>query len=174
MKGAIFYSSKYGSTAQYAEWISEAAGVPIYNMKSTEADPANFDFLVIGCPVIYHKLFFKEWLQRNQNHILTKPTILFTVSGASAGAKLDGWIDNSLPEALISHVTHIALLGRQNPRELTLFDRVMLIIGGLKNPDPVASQEELKGFDFMDKSSIQPIINLINKLRSQDKLVPTT
>ena len=174
MNGAIFYSSRYGSTAQYAKWISERTTVPIYNMKNNKTNPASFDFLVLGCPVIYHKLFLHKWIQRNLDHILSKPTILFTVSGASAGAKLDGWIENSLPEALISHVTHIALLGRQNPKELTLFDRMMLIIGGLKNPDPVASREELKGFDFMDKSSIEPIVRLIEELRSEEKLILST
>ena len=28
MKGAIFYSTKYGSTAEYAGWIGEATGLP--------------------------------------------------------------------------------------------------------------------------------------------------
>jgi len=30
MNGAIFYSTKYGSTAQYAQWISEATGPPAF------------------------------------------------------------------------------------------------------------------------------------------------
>ena len=75
MNGAIFYSSRYGSTAQYAKWISVRTTVPIYNMKNKKTNPASFDFLVLGCPVIYHKLFLHKWIQRNLDHILSKPTI---------------------------------------------------------------------------------------------------
>jgi hypothetical protein len=41
-----------------------------------------------------------------------------------------------------------------------------LIIGSMKNPDPVASKEELEGFDFMDQSSIAPILKLIQQIQS--------
>lgn len=86
-------------------------------------------------------------------------------------AKLDGSIKISLPEALIAHTTHIALRGRQKPKELNLFDRIKLIIDSLNNPDPVTSQEELKGFDFMDKSGIEPNISLIEKLQSDERII---
>jgi len=63
---------------------------------------------------------------------------------------------------------HVALLGRQDPKELTWFDWIMLKIGGLKNPDPVARKEEMKGFEYMDKSSIEPILNLVDQYRSSN------
>ncbi len=53
--------------------------------------------------------------------------------------------------------------GRQNPKELTWYDRLMLIVGGLKNPDPVASREEQKGFNYMDRSSIGPIVEMVEQ-----------
>ena len=95
---------------------------------------------------------------------------MFTVSGAPSGPKLEGWIADCLPETLISKMEHVALRGRQNPKELTWWDRLMLIIAGLKNPDPVAREEELKGFDFMDKSSIEPIIKLVQQFKSSKAL----
>ena len=48
MKGAIFFSSKYGSTAQYARWIGEAAGLPVFDVKDADADPSKYDFFDIG------------------------------------------------------------------------------------------------------------------------------
>ncbi|WP_158284737.1 hypothetical protein [Oricola cellulosilytica] len=39
----------------------------------------------------------------------------------------------------------------------------MLIVGGLKNPDPVASREEQKGFNYMDRSSIGPIVEMVEQ-----------
>jgi len=161
MKGAIFYSSKYGSTAEYSRWIAEATGLPAFDVDAAEASPSDFDFLVLGSPIIYHKPMFHKWLKRNLASILQRPAVFFSVSGAGPGAKLDAWLARSLPEELLSHLEHVALRGRQNPKDLTWFDRIMLIIGGLVNPDPVASREEMRGFDYMDKSSIGPVVEKI-------------
>ena len=173
MKGVIFFSSRYGSTAEYAQWIAEATGLPVFDVNESDAALVKkYDFLVLGSPVIYHKLMFHKWVKRNLTSILAKPTVLFSVSGAGAGPKLDAWIAGSLPAELISHAEFVALRGRQNPKQLTWFDRMMLVIGGLKNPDPIASKEELQGFDFMDKSSIGPIVELVKLLR-QDGTIAT-
>ena len=167
MKGAIFFSSKYGSTAQYARWIGEATGLPVFNVKDSDADPSKYDFLIIGAPIIYYKLLNRKWMLSNWVNIEDKPIIFFTVSGAPAGPKLEAWFKNSLPEFMISKMAHVALRGRQNPKELTLYDWVMLKIGGLKNKDPQARKEELYGFDYMDKSSIEPILKLVQQIQSR-------
>ena len=167
MNGAIFYSSKYGSTAQYANWIGEATGLPVFNVKDANADPSNYDFLILGSPILYYKLSIRKWVKSNWSVINNKPIIFFTVSGAPAGAKLDGWIQDSLPEDLISKMEHVALRGRQIPKELSWWDRLLLIIGALKNPDPIARQEELRGFDYMDKSSIEPIVELAKAFQKE-------
>jgi hypothetical protein len=117
--------------------------------------------------VVYHKVMFHRWVKRNLDDILGRPTVFFSVSGAGAGSKLDGWMADSLPAAFISHADHVALRGRQNPRELSRYDRIMLIIGGLKNPDRQAAKEEMHGFDFMDKDSIGPIVEKIRELRAR-------
>lgn len=167
MTGAIFYATRYGSTGQYARWIAEAVGLSAYDVRDSGADPAYFEFLVLGCPVIYHKLMVSKWVARHHDAISGKPVVLFTVSGAPAGKKLDGWIADSLPHDLIRRMHHVALRGRQDPKELNWFDRIMLIIGGLKNPDRQAGREELHGFDFMDKDSIQPVVDLIEALKGE-------
>ena len=165
MKGAIFFSSKYGSTAEYANWIGNATGLPVFNVKNKEINPADYDFLVIGTPIIYYKLHNLKWIEANMVNIENKPIIFFTVSGAGAGPKLDAWFSKSLPKHFTSRMKHVALRGRQVPKQLTWFDRLMLIIAGLKNPDPVARREEMKGFDYMDKSSIEPIVKLVQQFQ---------
>ena len=158
MKGAIFFSSKYGSTALYARWIGDATNLPTFDVNKTDTTLSEYDFLVLGSPVIYHKLMFHKWLNRNVTDILSRPTILFSVSGAGAGPKLNAWLANSLPTEFISHVKHVALGGRQNPKDLTCFDRLMLIFGGLINPDPKASKEEMQGLtSWTNPVSIQSL-----------------
>ena len=167
MNGALFFSSKYGSTAQYANWIAEATGLPVFDIKETNVDLSKYDFLILGSPIIYYKLLNRKWVNAKWSIIKSKPIILFTVSGAPGGDKLDAWITNSdLPKDMTSKMKHVALRGRQIPKELTLFDRTMLRIAAMKNPDPIASKEEREGFDYMDKSSIEPIVKLVEQFQS--------
>lgn len=168
MGGVILYATKYGSTRTYANWIAEATGLPAKDIRDGRVDLDTPDFFVIGLPVIYHALFQADWVRDRVEVLLRKPVILFTVSGAPAGEKLDGWIAKSLPKDFVETAYRVALMGRQDPRELDLYDRVMLIIAGLTNKDRKAGREELKGFDFMDKDSIQPVVDAVERLKRGD------
>jgi len=165
MKGAVLYATKYGSTAEYAKWIGKATGLPVMNVKTADVDPVEYDFLILATPVIYYKLLITDWVLRNLAKLDGKPIIMVTVSGAPAGPKLDAWVGDRLPSDFVANATHVALRGRQIPGELTWYDRAMLIIAAWKNPDPVASEEELKGFDYMDKNSIAPVVALANEYK---------
>lgn len=166
MNGAIFFSGEYGSTAQYADWISEATGLPVFDVNNSDADPNKFDFMVLGSSVIIYKLTIRKWAEMKLVHILDKPTILFTVSGEPPGSKLNGWIADSLPERLISHAEHVALRGRLQLDKLSWWVRLVMRIGAWKNDDPEGKKHELEGFDFMDKSGIEPIITWVRLLQS--------
>ncbi len=104
--------------------------------------------------------------ESHAEHIRGKPTVLFTVSGAPAGVKLDGWIADSLPGSLVSGMDHVALRGRWRREQLTRWDRMTLLMGALMNRDARARKEELHGFDYVDKSSIAPIVDTVTQLRS--------
>ena len=171
MKGAVLYATKYGSTAEYAEWIGEVTGLPVLNVRSEDVDPDDYDFLILATPVIYYKLLITDWVKKNLSKLSNMPIAMVTVSGAPPGPKLNAWIGDSLPADFVANVEHFALRGRQIPGELTWFDRAMLIIAAWKNPDPVASEEELKGFDYMDKESIARVVAWAKALRTSEAVV---
>lgn len=166
MTGAIFFSGKYGSTAQYAKWIGEATGLPVFDVNDANADPSKYDFLILGSSVIIYKLTIRKWVKRNLANIENKPVVLFTVSGAPSGPKLDAWVADSLPENLTSKMEHVALRGRLDPKKVSWWVRLVLKIGAWKNDDPEAKREELEGFDFMDKSCVAPIKGLVQQLQA--------
>lgn len=165
MKGAIFFSSKYGSTAQYADWIDEATGLPVVNINNHKANLSKYDFLILGSPIIYYKLSIHKWVKRHLVWLAHKPIIFFSVSAAPAGSRLDGWIADSLPEDFISRMYHVALRGRQIPKQLSWYDWTMLKIAALANKDPEARKQEFEGFDFMVKTSIEPILKLVEEFQ---------
>ncbi len=163
MKGAIFFSGQYGSTEQYAQWIAQETGLPVFDANQSRQDPADFDFLIVGSSVIIYKLTIRHWIETNYAVIKNKPILVYTVSGASAGPKLDAWIAESLPAGLVATMHHVALGGRQDPKQLNWWTRLILIIGGLMNRDPKARKEEMEGFDFVDRTAIEPIVEWVKQ-----------
>jgi hypothetical protein len=166
MTGAIFYATKHGSTQDYVRWIVEATGLPSYDIDQDDAALDILDFIVLGCPIYYYKPLAADWIRSHAAALCAKPLIFFTVSGAPAGEKLDGWLAASLPPDLLDHADHFALQGRQVPEELPWYSRLMLIIAGVTNRDRKAGREEIKGFDYVDKQSIRPIVERIKKLKA--------
>lgn len=126
MNGAVLYAAKYGSTAEYADWIGKATGLPVFNVRSDNVDPESYDFLILATPVIYYKPFITDWVRENLSKLEGKPIVMVTVSGAPLGPKLDACVGDSLPADFVTNATHVALRGRQTPAELTWYDRAML------------------------------------------------
>ena len=164
VKGAVLFASKYGSTAEYAAWIGEATGLPVRDVLKERVRPEDYEFLILATPVIYYKLLITDWIGRNLSGLDNKPIVMVTVSGAPPGPKLDAWVGDSLPADFLGKITHVALRGRQIPASLSWFDRAMLLIAAWKNPDAQASAEERYGFDYMDRDSIAPVVDLAKDL----------
>ena len=168
MDGAIFYTSKYGSTRDYANWIAEATGLEAFDIKGNIPELETFDFLVLGSPVFYGKLRIAKWMRSHSEAISSKPTLLFTVSGTAEGAKLDGTTPTGLPQQMIEHIHHVGLRGRQSPKQLRWFDRMVLNLMARATPDKQAAREAKQGFDHVDKTSIQPAVELITTWQATD------
>ena len=166
MNGAIFFSGRYGSTAQYSRWISEETGLPVFHIEEAGADPSRYDFLVLGSSVVFFRATIRKWVKAHRPVLEGRPLILFTVSGAPPGPRLDGWIAKSLPKDLLARMEHVALRGRLRHEDVSWWLRVLLKIGSMMNPDPEARREERHGFDYMDRSSIGPLVPLIQRYQT--------
>ncbi|NHF59697.1 hypothetical protein FK220_010115 [Flavobacteriaceae bacterium TP-CH-4] len=163
MKGAIFYSGNYGSTEQYANWIGEATGLPVFDIKDTRADPSDYEFLVLGSSILYFKLTIRKWARANLSKLKGRSKLLFSVSGAGPSPKLERWVAASLPSELLSEMEHVALGGRLDHSKISWWLRQILWVGSLFNPDPRARKDERGGFDYVDKSSIEPITKWVRQ-----------
>ncbi len=168
MNGAIFFSGKYGSTEQYANWISEAMGLPVFNIRDPKADPSQYDYVILGSSILYFRLSIRKWIKANKSELEDRAKILFSVSGAGPSAKLERWVAKSLPSDLASQIEHVALPGRLDHSKVSWWVRQMLWMGSLFNPDPEARKDERYGFDYMDKESIAPILKLVKQYKQPE------
>ena len=167
MKGAIFFSGKYGSTEQYSRWISEATGLPVFDINDTGANPSNYDFLILGSSILFFRLTNRRWVKDNVDSLEGRTKILFSVSGAGPCIKLNRWVAKSLPSTLLSQVEHVALRDKLDHSKISWWTRLILRIGSLFNPSAEARKDERHGFDYMDKSSIEPIVQLIEQFQTR-------
>ena len=171
MNGAIFFSGKYGSTEQYANWIGETTGLPVFDINDARTHPSEFDYLILGSSILYFRLSHRKWVKENLAVLKGRTKILFSVSGAGPSKKLNRWVSKSLPAELLSQVEHIGLRGRLDHSKVSWWVRLTLKIGSLFNPSPEARKDERYGFDYMDKSSIDPIVRLVKQFQSKDAVV---
>ena len=169
MNGAIFFSGKYGSTEQYANWIGEATGLPVFDIKDPNADPYEYDYLILGSSIIYFKLSIRKWAETNLSKLKGRSKILFSVSGAGPSDKLEGWVAKSFPTVLLSQVEHVALAGRLDHSKVNWLIKVSLWVASVFNPDPQARKDERYGFDHVDKDSIKPIVDWVRQFENSAK-----
>lgn len=166
MTGAIFFSGRYGSTAQYAQWIGEETGLPVFSIRDAKADPSAYRFFVLGSSVVFYRATIRKWVAANWPVVAGRPIILFTVSGAPPGPKLDHWITRSFPAEALAGIHRFALRGRLRHEDVSWWLKLALRIGAMFNRDPEAKRDEMHGFDYMDRSAIRPIVQRIRELQS--------
>ncbi len=168
MKGAIFFTGKFGSTQQYAQWISEQTSFPVFDLNKQNPDPTDFDLLILGSSIMLMKPTIKKWLTTFWPMIKDKQIILYTVSGTKPGhPDLQKWINNSFSKEILMHINHIPLRGRLNLEELPWLTRFLLKLGATVEKDPETKQRMTEGFDYMVKSNISPILKWVSEKKER-------
>lgn len=162
MKAAIIYSGKYGSTRQYAEWVREETGIPIFSALQETPDLADLDFLILGSSIVVGAPTLKKWLFRHWEAIGHKPALLFTVSGTAPGhPDLITWLNTHLSPEMLAHFKYVPLRGRLDVTALPWWVRTMLRLAARMSNDPEAARRMKGGFDYMDRDSLNPILEWI-------------
>lgn len=168
MKGAILFTGKFGSTQQYARWISEHTSFPVFNLNKENPDPTDYDLLVLGSSIMLMKPTIKKWLTTFWPMIKDKQIVLFTVSGTKPGhPDLQKWINNSFSKEILMHINYIPLRGRLNLNELPWLTRFLLKLGAILEKDPETKQRMTEGFDYMVKSNISQILKWVSEKKER-------
>lgn len=169
MNGAIFFSGQRGSTAQYAQWIGEATGLPVFDANRTQVAPSEYDFLILGSSVILMKMTIRKWVRHNWDGIRQKPTLLFSVCGVAADDPLlQKWLRASYPDELIEQSPHFGLGGRLDLSEFNWLMRLFMKVGAYTKPTAAKKRDMLEGFDRVDKASIAPIVQWANNTSKEN------
>lgn len=126
MAGIIIYQSTYGSTKQYAEWIHEETGFPLFESRD-KSIPWAADTIVIGCPLMALKPALAGWITKRWDKLAGKRVLLFTTSGADpAKQPVRDMVEKALPDQVRQGVRVFPLAGRFDYSKLNGGHKVMM------------------------------------------------
>ncbi len=173
MKLAVIYTSKYGSTKQYAGWIAEALGGELFSAEGVAAEKlAAYDTVVIGGYLHIGKIIGVDFLMGNWSVLQSKKVVLFSVAGAPPNSpERVKWYEESVPAHIRGNIRHFAMQGRAMNLDfkdtmLMAFPRTLVRLKYLFNrtPENRKAMQDFKPFDGVTKEQIQPLVEYVRAL----------
>ena len=169
MKGIILYTSKYGATKRYAEWIAEETGFDCIETKKAKIDDVKqYDTIIFGGGIYASGIAGLSFLKKNIGQLQGKKIIVFcdgaspydekafqqivshnlkdSLSGLPCFYCRGGWdmdamslIDRNLCKMLQKAVA------KKNPKDCEVWEKALMEAGDQKH-------------DWTDKSYLAPIL----------------
>jgi menaquinone-dependent protoporphyrinogen IX oxidase len=166
MNGLIIYKSKYGSTREYAKWISEATG---YVMKSTaevtKSDILLAEKIVIGSPVMAGKYTISGWLKKHWEILKDKVSAFYSVcaTNLTEEAQIQSFWESSFPEDIRNNMKFFMFGGRKELNRLGSTMKFMLKTASKMEKDLKKREEILRDVNNMSPHLIDPLVDYVLK-----------
>ena len=165
MNGAIFFNGIFGSTQQYANWISEGTSFPVFDIKKKNPNLELYNPIILGSSLMVKKPTIKNWLRTNWPKLKDKRIVLFTVSGnENEESNLKKWMTRNLSKEMIERIKIHHLGGRLDVQVLPWWTRLFLKMGSWMETDLKVKKRMTEGFDHMDRASISKVLRWVEVL----------
>jgi menaquinone-dependent protoporphyrinogen IX oxidase len=166
MKGIILYKTQYGSTEQYAQWLSEDTGLQALPLEETNIENIKgCDFIIIGSHIKISHIKAADWIKMHWHWLKDKKLLLYSVSGSYADKKQQREIlEMSLPEDILSDFVYYPLPGKLDKSQLNFWDRIIVFLGSKAIPDGEAKERMAHGFDYVDHHHLDQLKKAVKRL----------
>ena len=84
MSRVIYYKTKYGSTEDYARWLSTELGFKMINIKKRPRIGTD-NIVIIGSNLMFGKVRAASWIKKNWKKMEDKKVVLFFVGSSRIG-----------------------------------------------------------------------------------------
>ena len=164
MSGIIYFLTKYGSTEEYAKWLSEDVGFELKNIKKGPKIGTE-QVVVIGSNLLMGKVLAANWIKKNWDLMKDKKVVFFCVGGSKVGSKeREEILTKCLPEDLLKRMKVFHLPGRIDHKKLNFLMSRMIKSIGKKEKDELERKRAVEGYDDVKREYLEPIIDYIKKL----------
>lgn len=170
MNGIVIYKTKYGSTKQYAEWISEELGIKAVDAKSVKAeDLLKYDVIIYGGGLYAEVINGVTLITKNYEMLKDKKLIVFSTGITPLDCRdyYDTYvIEKNFKPHMTDNIKVFNFMGKMVLSELSLVHRTALktlkkIMSSKENP---TEMEKLlvelcdADGDFSDKNEIKSLV----------------
>lgn len=170
---AVIYKSKYGSTKQYAEWISEELKADLFERSDIEIENlSNYKTIIFGGGLYASGIIGFDIIKKNFENIRNKNIIVFTVG--LADPKIEEHfipiIDHNFTQEMKEIISIFHLRGGIDYSKLNFMHRSMMNMVKKavdKKAEENRTQEDIEMLktygdkvNFIDKNTLKPIIQL--------------
>jgi menaquinone-dependent protoporphyrinogen IX oxidase len=165
VKGLVIYKTKYGSSKQYAEWISEELVFDLVDVDHFNAELLDeYQMIIIGGYIHAEKFGLHDWIETHQKQLAGKSLYFFSVSGmAPLNKKLFEIYQAAVPEALRKQAQYFAFHGRMKYKDLDRIDKMTMNMGILMSRSTEQKERLHKGYDHVKKKAIFGLVNAVKK-----------
>jgi menaquinone-dependent protoporphyrinogen IX oxidase len=169
MKGIILYKTQYGSTEQYARWLSEDTGLKALPLHEANVEQLkNCDFIIIGSHIKIGHIKASDWIKTHWEWLKSKKLLLYSVSGSYANKKQQREaLEMSLPEDILNDFEYYPLPGKLDKSKLNLWDRIIVFLGSKAIPDEEAKDRMAHGFDYVDHDHLKELVKVVKHLQKK-------
>jgi menaquinone-dependent protoporphyrinogen IX oxidase len=166
MKGIIIYKSNYGSTKQYAQWLTEETGYPAVDIKKfKKQDIESSDVVILGSPVFADKPVITGFIQKKWNLLKNKTVVLYTTSGSAPdNPKHQNNFKSVFKSEMSEKIHYFPQGGRMIFNNLTPVHKLLMKLGARMEKDPKIREEMCKDSDFVNRNGLLPVLEYLNKL----------
>ena len=173
MNAIVLYTSKYGSTKAYAEWIAEALGCEVRETKKTRIeDLVPYDTIILGGGLYAEIIAGAHLLIKNAAALKGKKVAIFStgITPLSYREYYDTYVlEKNFKDGIPENFKVFNFMGKMILGELSVPHRTAIkalkkLMSGKKNP---TEMEKLltrlcdADGDFTDKDAIKPLLDYI-------------
>jgi len=123
MNGIVIYTSKYGSTKQYAQWLAEDAGFELYNVSTCPKNLGGFDVIVLAGSIHSGFVSIKRYATAIWPSIKDKTVVLILTSGTSNREVIKKVVHDSFSSDIVRSMTVFPVGGRYVFNKMSFIDR---------------------------------------------------
>lgn len=176
-KTAVIYQSHYGTTEQYAKWISQELEADIFQSKKTTLEEIKkYNTLIFGGGLYASSILGSKLLSKNFGALKDKNLIVFTVGAAGTDdpSIFEDIIDKNFEKEMRKSIRFFHFRGGQDYKKMSFVHKTMMkmmVTMVKKKPEEEKTQEDRQliasyggVIDFSDKNTIEPLVNYAKTL----------
>lgn len=166
MADLIVYQSKYGATAEYAQWLGEALKTDAVEAGALKPmQLVNAGRIIIGTPVYLGKMLMRHWIAQHQGYLRNKEVYLFVVCGTPAADKdkTGKIVKENIPESIRDKFRIYFLPGRVMMEQLSWMDRFLIRVA-IRAKKRASGETLTTGVNYVKKENLAALLATLDRM----------